>query len=64
LIVPWEAAHKSVDDVPIDIEWRIKSEDGETYIVTVPVLVKYNSGTGESTAAYTHGTYTVEKVGS
>lgn len=64
LVVPWEVAHKSEGNVPIDIKWRIKSEDGETYIVTVPVLVKYNSGTGESTAAYTHGTYTVEKVGS
>lgn len=64
LIVPWEAAHKSEDDVPIPIKWHIKSEDGETYIVTVPVLVTYDSETGESTAAYTHGTYTVEKVGS
>ena len=64
LIVPWEVAHKSEGNVPIDIEWRIKSEDGNTYRVIVPVLVKYNSSTGESTAAYTHGTYTVEKVGS
>lgn len=64
LVVPWEAAHKSEDDVPIDIEWQIKSEDGNTYRVIVPVLVKYNSSTGESTATYTHGTYTVEKVDS
>jgi hypothetical protein len=61
LIVPWEAAHKSVDDMPIDIEWRIKSEDGHTYRVIVPVLVKYNSSTGESTATYRKGTYAVNE---
>lgn len=61
LIVPWEAAHKSVDNVPIDIEWRIKSDDGHTYRVIVPVLVKYNSSTGESTATYRKGTYAVNE---
>ena len=61
LVVPWEAAHKSEGNVPIDIEWQIKSEDGHTYRVIVPVLVKYNSSTGESTATYRKGTYFVNE---
>ena len=62
LIVPWEAAHKSQGGVPIDIEWDIKSEDGHTYKIIVPVLVTYNSTSGKSTAKYTHGTYAVNLV--
>ena len=62
LIVPWEAAKKSEGGVPIDIEWRIKSEDGNTYKVIVPVIVTYNSSTQKSTARYVHDTYIVEEL--
>lgn len=62
LVVPWEAAHKSEDDTPIRIKWDIKSDDGSTYRVTIPVLVTYDSTADESTAAYTHGTYTIAKI--
>lgn len=62
LTVPWEAAHKSEDDTPIRIKWDIKSDDGSTYRVTIPVLVTYDSTADESTAAYTHGTYTIAKI--
>lgn len=57
--VPWEASHTSTAADPTLIVWHIKSENGTTYTVTVPVVVTYDSSTQKSTAAYTHGTYTV-----
>jgi hypothetical protein len=59
LTVPWEASHTSTAADPTIITWHIKSEDGLTYTVTVPVVVTYDSSTQQSTVTYTHGTYTV-----
>lgn len=57
--VPWEASHTSTAADPTIITWHIKSENGTTYTVTVPVVVTYDSSTQKSTAAYTKGTYRI-----
>lgn len=53
--VPWEVSQ--IGDK--DIEWTIESDNGYTYIVTIPITVNYDSTTGKSTATYTKGTYTI-----
>lgn len=53
--VPWEVAQTGDKD----IEWTIESDNGYTYIVTIPITVNYDSTTGKSTATYTKGTYTI-----
>lgn len=55
--VPWEVSQ--ADDQPKDIEWTIESDNGYTYIVTIPVTISYDSTTGKSTATYSKGTYTI-----
>lgn len=53
--VPWEVSQTGDKD----IEWTIESDNGYTYIVTIPITVNYDSTTGKSTATYTKGTYTI-----
>ena len=55
--VPWEVSQ--ADDLPKDIKWTIESDNGYTYIVTIPITITYDSTTGKSTATYTKGTYTI-----
>ena len=58
LTVPWEASNTGSKN----IVWDIKSDDGNTYRVTVPVTITTSSGS--TTATYTHGTYTRAVVSS
>ena len=53
--VPWAVTQTGNKN----IVWSVKSDNGTTYTVTVPVTVAYNSSAGTSTATYTKGTYTV-----
>lgn len=53
--VPWEVSQTGDKD----IEWTIESDNGYTYIVTIPITVNYDSTTGKSTATYSKGTYTI-----
>lgn len=53
--VPWEVSQTGDKD----IEWTIESDNGYTYIVTIPVRISYDSATQKSTATYTKGTYTI-----
>lgn len=55
--VPWEVSQTG--NLPKDIEWTIESDNGYTYIVTIPITITYDSTTQKSTAAYTKGTYTI-----
>ena len=55
--VPWQVSQTG--NLPKNIEWTIKSDNGVTYTVTVPVLITYNSTTGKSTATYSKGTYRI-----
>lgn len=55
--VPWQVSQTG--NLPKNIEWAIKSDNGVTYTVTVPVLITYNSTTGKSTATYSKGTYRI-----
>lgn len=53
--VPWEVSQTGDKN----IEWTIESDNGYTYIVTIPITVNYDSTTGKSTATYHKGTYTI-----
>lgn len=55
--VPWEVSQAG--NQPKDIEWSIESDNGNTYKVTIPIKITYDSTTGKSTATYTKGTYTI-----
>lgn len=55
--VPWEVSQTG--EQPKDIEWLIESDNGNTYKVTIPIKITYDSTTGKSTATYTKGTYTI-----
>lgn len=56
--VPWEVSQAGGNQ-PKDVEWTIKSDNGYTYTVTIPITITYDSTTGKSTATYTKGTYTI-----
>ena len=53
--VPWQVSQTGDKN----IEWTIESDNGYTYIVTIPITISYDSTTGKSTATYTKGTYTI-----
>lgn len=55
--VPWQVSQTG--NQPKNIEWLIESDNGNTYKVTIPVTITYDSTTGKSTATYTKGTYTI-----
>lgn len=53
LTVPWESTNAGTRN----IVWTVKSDNGKTYTITVPVTITVTSGS--TTVSYTKGTYSI-----